>query len=294
MSRHLPLISRANPRSLWPSSPRPRPPTAGADGGSRGISGSFLSCDGRAMLGVGPAGRSDRAVRAVWSIQEPGHYVLRGGARTIGHVVEAPDGSFLSFDEAAAPIARHDTLWSAQARLQPPGPSARIRSIVARRGRCIAAVALSLAFSTTTVAAMLCDGERTRRRTRSRWEYTHCLREVLVLISPGVKPAGRTRCGIYYPTMSGDLRDSPAALSQRLAAILIPELYASDPVPILRKLRAAAGSQTETLARVCGQIAGFSANQHTRVMCSAIITEIQGADTWVEQSRRLRERTSEA
>lgn len=93
--------------------------------------------------------------------------------------------------------------------------------------------------------------------------------------------------------MSGDLRDSSAALSERLAAILIPELYASDPEPTLRKLRAAAGPQTETLARVCGQIAGFATNRHTSVMCSAIIAEIQGAEVWAEQSRRLRERASE-
>lgn len=150
------MIWAANPRTVWLSSPRPRPPTSGADGGRRGISGSFLSCDGKIMpSGVERAGRPDGTVRAVWSSQEPGHYILRGGARTIGHVVEAPDGSFLSFDGAATPVARHDTLWSAQARLQSPGPRARIRSIVARRGRCIAAVGLSVAFSATIVAATI-------------------------------------------------------------------------------------------------------------------------------------------
>lgn len=94
--------------------------------------------------------------------------------------------------------------------------------------------------------------------------------------------------------MSGNLRDSLESLGERLAAILIPELYTSDPEPTLRKLRAEAGPQTENLARVCGQIAGFSANRHTTVMCSAIIAEIKGADVWAEQSRRLRERISEA
>lgn len=93
--------------------------------------------------------------------------------------------------------------------------------------------------------------------------------------------------------MDRDSADGSAALSERLAAILIPELFASDPEPTLRKLRATAGPQTDVLARVCGQIAGFSANQHTRVMCSAIVENIPGAAEWAEQARRLRESASE-
>lgn len=94
--------------------------------------------------------------------------------------------------------------------------------------------------------------------------------------------------------MCRDTTDGSAALSERLAAILIPELFTSDPEPTLRRLRVTAGPQTETLARVCGQIAGFSTNEHTSVMCSAIVTNIPGAAEWAEQARRVRESASEA
>lgn len=94
--------------------------------------------------------------------------------------------------------------------------------------------------------------------------------------------------------MSGNLRDSSAALGERLAAILIPELYASDPERTLRRLRAEAGPETETLARVCGQIAGFSTNEHTRVMCSAIIAKVPGAAEWAEQAHNVRAQVTKA
>jgi len=56
----------------------------------------------------------DASSRAVWTIHEPGHYVLTAGAQVCGHIVEAPDGTFVSFDAGATPIARHRTLADAQ------------------------------------------------------------------------------------------------------------------------------------------------------------------------------------
>lgn len=122
-----------------------------------GISGSSRSLYPSAMnRRVSRENQHDAAaLRGVWSTQEPGHYVLRGNARTIGHVVEAADGSFICFDETATPISRHETLRSAQAQLQPPGASAWRRLLCANWGRFIAELALSLGFSmgTASVAA---------------------------------------------------------------------------------------------------------------------------------------------
>ncbi|AOX46546.1 hypothetical protein BJP65_12650 [Microbacterium sp. BH-3-3-3] len=36
--------------------------------------------------------------------------------RVLGHVVDTPDGDFISFDATATPIGRHHTLAGAQAR----------------------------------------------------------------------------------------------------------------------------------------------------------------------------------
>lgn len=52
-----------------------------------------------------------------WRVKGPGHHVLTDGVHVIGHVVEAPDGTFVSFDATAKPIARHDTLSRARTRV---------------------------------------------------------------------------------------------------------------------------------------------------------------------------------
>ncbi|MEX8057047.1 hypothetical protein [Microbacterium sp. 16-032] len=58
--------------------------------------------------------RSRAPLAAAWYLEEPGHYVLTVGGSVLGHVIEAPDATFISFDAQAKPIARHDTLTDAQ------------------------------------------------------------------------------------------------------------------------------------------------------------------------------------
>ncbi len=60
--------------------------------------------------------RSRAPLTAAWYLEEPGHYVLTVGVHVLGHVIEAPDSTFISFDALAKPIARHDTLIDAQTR----------------------------------------------------------------------------------------------------------------------------------------------------------------------------------
>lgn len=63
---------------------------------------------------------SGGAVLATWDVPEPGHYVLTRDRLVLGHVVEVADGTFISFDAATRPIARHDTLLDAQAQTWRP------------------------------------------------------------------------------------------------------------------------------------------------------------------------------
>lgn len=121
-----------------------------------GLLGSNLSPSGGATsMRAARESRADTVSRTFWSSQEPGHYILRADAKTIGHVVEAPDGSFLSFDDTATSIARHDTLWDAQMRVQSPGALRWKCLIFANWGRLTVAAAISLAFSIATIAATL-------------------------------------------------------------------------------------------------------------------------------------------
>lgn len=57
---------------------------------------------------------------AIWEVPEPGHYVLTRDRHVLGHVVEVADGTFVSFDAATRPVARHDTLFDAQAQTWRP------------------------------------------------------------------------------------------------------------------------------------------------------------------------------
>lgn len=54
------------------------------------------------------------ALAAVWGARESGHYILMLDGDITGHVVEAPDKSFISFARAANPLACHRTLSEAQ------------------------------------------------------------------------------------------------------------------------------------------------------------------------------------
>lgn len=85
---------------------------------------------------------------------------------------------------------------------------------------------------------------------------------------------------------------SPKELETKFAEILARNLLASDPEPALEALRAAAGEQTVLLARFCGEAAGFFMSPRTANLCSAIITEIDGAADWAEVGRQRRQRAT--
>lgn len=53
-------------------------------------------------------------VRAVWTLQEEGHHIVKIGESTLGHVVMVPDGSFIAFDGKSTLLGRHQTLRAAQ------------------------------------------------------------------------------------------------------------------------------------------------------------------------------------
>ena len=75
--------------------------------------------------------------------------------------------------------------------------------------------------------------------------------------------------------------------SVQLAAILIPHLHSDQPEPVIRALRDTAGDDTETLARVCGQMVGYAAGQQAGVMRAAVLQEIYGAAQWAEFAHRV-------
>lgn len=77
-------------------------------------------------------------------------------------------------------------------------------------------------------------------------------------------------------------------LETRLASILTPHLLSQDPTPVIVRLRAAAGANTRTLARFCGVTAGFFMSARTARMCTALLTEIEGAEEWADVGRERR------
>lgn len=97
---------------------------------------------------------SGGAVLATWDVPEPGHYVLTRDRHVLGHVVEVADGTFVSFDAATRPVARHDTLFDAQA--QTWGPSRPERRSLAGLVAAGAAGSLLILLLTVEATASLC------------------------------------------------------------------------------------------------------------------------------------------
>lgn len=86
--------------------------------------------------------------------------------------------------------------------------------------------------------------------------------------------------------------DPDGTLEERLASILTPHLLSQDPAPVILRLREAAGTNTRTLARFCGVTAGFFMNAQTSTMCTALLTEIEGAEEWADLGRERRKRAT--
>ncbi len=94
------------------------------------------------LVNVPGAARTAPAVLA--SVPESGHYVLEIEGTVIGHVIEAPDGTFLSFDSAATPIAHHSTLLAAMERIVQSTAGLRLSPSTTGHGRLVAVFAGAL------------------------------------------------------------------------------------------------------------------------------------------------------
>jgi hypothetical protein len=86
--------------------------------------------------------------------------------------------------------------------------------------------------------------------------------------------------------------DTDETLERRLASILTPHLLSQDPTPVILQLQEAAGTDARTLARFCGVTAGFFMNAQTSTMCTALLTEIEGAEEWADLGRERRKRAT--
>ncbi|WP_298871493.1 hypothetical protein [uncultured Microbacterium sp.] len=102
------------------------------------------------LVNVPGAARTAPAVLA--SVPESGHYVLEIEGTVIGHVIEAPDGTFLSFDSAATPIAHHSTLLAAMERIVQSTAGLRLSPSTTGHGRLVAVFAGALLVSLLTAA----------------------------------------------------------------------------------------------------------------------------------------------
>lgn len=89
-------------------------------------------------------------VSPTWILREEGHCIAKIGDVTLGHVVSAPDGSFIAFDRLGTPLGRHDSLRAAQLstlhaaelpRLH-AADTAEIPTTVSRFGSAVAIVAI--------------------------------------------------------------------------------------------------------------------------------------------------------
>ncbi|MCJ1706524.1 hypothetical protein [Microbacterium sp. VKM Ac-2923] len=61
---------------------------------------------------------------------------------------------------------------------------------------------------------------------------------------------------------------------------------------MILQLQEAAGTNTRMLARFCGVTAGFFMNAQTSTMCTALLTEIEGAEEWADLGRERRKRAT--
>ncbi|MBD8219385.1 hypothetical protein IFU40_12155 [Microbacterium sp. CFBP 13617] len=85
---------------------------------------------------------------------------------------------------------------------------------------------------------------------------------------------------------------SSTPLERQLVEMITRNLLTREPRSVIDELRAAAGDDVETLAKVCGEVAGFCRDERTSTMCDALTTEIQGAAVWAEKGRQRRARAT--
>lgn len=89
-------------------------------------------------------------------------------------------------------------------------------------------------------------------------------------------------------------RTAQRATEDALVSIIARNIFGQDAAPVLRELRAAAGSDVATLARVCGEVGGFFLSKKTSVLCHALMTDIDGAAEHAERGQLRRERSLRA
>ena len=85
----------------------------------------------------------------------------------------------------------------------------------------------------------------------------------------------------------GEHLSREALLNVELSSICSRNRYTTDPAPVIDELLRTAGKRTDILAEVAGTWAGYYADEHTRVLATALL-EIPGAAEWVELGRRRR------